>query len=219
MSEQTLHTNFARAYEDGATFYIELVTSDDILTVHPLHIADLVLTTGQIVACDPFVFSDDTPPFTHGVAPGTYPVTLSVATIGPGHERVACAKVQLRDAAPVRWEMAVLPGQDIATLEEGYAFAYPVDAGTGCFGDRDALAALNERQNADHDQRYFEEISEAIDSHYPHWADISFGAKTAANCVMFSSGWGDGLYSCWWGYDEAGNIVCLVTDFNVLPND
>jgi hypothetical protein len=219
MAEQALHPNFARAYEDGAAFHFKPDASDDAYTVHPLHIADLVLTTGQIVACDPFVFSGETPPFTHGVAPGTYPVTLSVATIGPEHRRVACAKVQFRDATPQRWEMAVLPGQDIATLEEGYAFAYPVDAGTGCFGDREALAALSQRQDADHNQQYFEEVYDLLDSHRPLWADITFGVDTPANCVMFDSGWGDGLYSSWWGYDEAGNIICLVTDFNVLPNE
>ncbi len=33
---------------------------------------------------------------------------------------------------------------------------------------------------------------------------------------MFSSGWGDGVYSSWWGLGPAGNLVEVVTDFQVL---
>ena len=37
-----------------------------------------------------------------------------------------------------------------------------------------------------------------------------------ANVAMFSSGWGDGFYASWFGLDEAGRVVALVTDFGVV---
>jgi len=36
------------------------------------------------------------------------------------------------------------------------------------------------------------------------------------NVVMFSSGTGDGCYESYWGFDEAGELVELATDFEVL---
>jgi hypothetical protein len=33
---------------------------------------------------------------------------------------------------------------------------------------------------------------------------------------MFKSGWGDGFYATYIGYDKAGNICRLVTDFVVI---
>lgn len=36
-----------------------------------------------------------------------------------------------------------------------------------------------------------------------------------ASIAMFSSGWGDESYPSFWGYDENGEVACLVTDFLV----
>jgi hypothetical protein len=33
---------------------------------------------------------------------------------------------------------------------------------------------------------------------------------------MFKSGWGDGFYATYIGYDKSGNICRLVTDFVVI---
>ena len=39
---------------------------------------------------------------------------------------------------------------------------------------------------------------------------------TGVNIIAFSSGWGDGCYPSYWGYDAADQRVALVTDFGVL---
>jgi hypothetical protein len=33
---------------------------------------------------------------------------------------------------------------------------------------------------------------------------------------MFESGWGDGVYISYWGFDANDAPACLVTDFSVL---
>jgi hypothetical protein len=50
------------------------------------------------------------------------------------------------------------------------------------------------------------------------WACIQVSDRTQANIVAFSSGWGDGAYASHWGYDVAGNLVSLVTDFALFPS-
>ncbi len=39
--------------------------------------------------------------------------------------------------------------------------------------------------------------------------------ESQANVIAFSSGWGDGIYPTYFGYDEQGNVVCAVTDFQL----
>jgi hypothetical protein len=36
------------------------------------------------------------------------------------------------------------------------------------------------------------------------------------NAVMFHSGWGDGFYASWFGYDANGDVAALVTDFATI---
>src|SRR4029078_4230104 len=43
--------------------------------------------------------------------------------------------------------------------------------------------------------------------------DVDMGP---ANIVMFTSGWGDGFYASWFGYDAQGRVAALVTDFAVV---
>lgn len=50
------------------------------------------------------------------------------------------------------------------------------------------------------------------------WANVQVSDRTKANIVAFSSGCGDGAYASYWGYDSAGNLVSLVTDFSLFPS-
>jgi hypothetical protein len=38
----------------------------------------------------------------------------------------------------------------------------------------------------------------------------------AGNAVLFSSGWGDGGYGSYWGFDRNGKLIALMTDFQVV---
>jgi hypothetical protein len=35
---------------------------------------------------------------------------------------------------------------------------------------------------------------------------------------MFASGWGDGCYASYWGYDNENQVSCLLTDFNLFAH-
>jgi hypothetical protein len=45
---------------------------------------------------------------------------------------------------------------------------------------------------------------------------VPLGQPTGANQIAFSTGHGDGFYASYWGYDGTDDIVCLVTDFDIL---
>lgn len=179
-------------------------------------VADLVLPTGHIVACDPLVFPE-TEPFTFTVTPGNYPVVLAIAQFGDGDQRVAFAKVQFSEKEATAWQMATVPGQDTATLGPGDIFGYAVDAGTGCFMDEAASRLLMERMKAD--EEYYQTLIDTMEKTYVttwSWASVLLSERRAENCVVFSSGWGDGFYPSYFGFSAEGDVVCLVTDFDVL---
>jgi hypothetical protein len=204
-------TDLSAALVEG-TRAIEEGTSAS-LSLHAL--GDLVLPTGRIVACDPFVMMDD-PPYTGGVPPGRYPVLLNVAAFNDD-QRVAYAILRLSDAPPVRWEMALAPGQDAATLGANEIFGYGVDSGTGCFIDAAAVKLLDDHATPEND--YNQDLIDLMEKTYVHtwsWMDHVLDSGTGANVIAFSSGWGDGAYPSYWGLDEAGAPVCLVTDFGLF---
>lgn len=161
----------------------------------------LAVPSGRIVACDPFVFYD-MEPFQLEVKPGTYPVDLHLVHFSPDHTRVAFAILSFSESRPVRWTMAVWPGQDPSVLKENEIFGYGVDSGTGCFMDK-AAAKLWETK-----MEYFDYLSDP-------WAEVSLD-ESGLNIILFHSGWGDGGYASYWGWDDQDRVVCLVTDFGVL---
>jgi hypothetical protein len=182
------------------------------LSLHPL--GDLVLPTGQIVASDPFIADD--PPYTRGVAPGRYPVLVNVALINTD-SRVAYAILRFSGQRPVQWEMARYPKHDPATPGENEFSGYGVDSGAGCFIDAGAVRILVERTAADGGEN--QDLTQRMAETYVDtwsWVNYVLDPDTGANVIAFSSGWGDGVYPSFWGLDETGAPVCLVTDFRVF---
>src|SRR5690606_29489682 len=95
----------------------------------------LKLPSGRVCAADPFIALTDAKPFSQQVPSGVFPVRLAVADFPSGGLRVAFARVDFSAKPVVRWSMAVIDAQDVASLKEDEIFGYGVDAGTGSFFD------------------------------------------------------------------------------------
>jgi hypothetical protein len=214
--------DFQKAFRDGERFCTDFLGE---FHVERREIGHLVVPTGSLVACDPVVFPE-TRPFRKRVQSGRYPVVLSIAHLpsgkrkGDADQRIACAMLCLTRRAPRRWQMAVQTGQPLRALRRDEFYGYPVDAGTGCFMDLKAARVLDKRMSEDPD--YFEQLLAAARRVYVHtrdWADFLLEPETGLNVMFFSSGFGDGTYPSYWGYDRAGGLACLVTDFRVLTRE
>jgi hypothetical protein len=151
------------------------------------------------------------------VAAGTYPVTLlTAAPAGGGPGDVAAAMVRFAPGDPVRWEMAVVEGQDPATLEPGAIFGYSVDSGTGAFTSAEARAALDD---ADAFEAYMTSVLAALEPSGDVAvlsADIPIDPGSGANAIVFPSGLGDGYFASYFGVDAAGTPIVLLTDFALI---
>jgi hypothetical protein len=220
--------DYNQTFRDGmvAEYTIQSDDGTEIVARYTLHlhtIGELVVTSGHILACDPmFLFA--IPPFADTFPSGRYPVILSVAALPSGDQRVACALLRLSERTAVRWEMATLQGQTLSALSPGEVFGYPVDFATGCFTDADVPAMLEANEAtrtdvADESKQFYDRLDDMQDKTYLptwSWADLIVDETTGANVIAFSSGFGDGFYSSYWGYDAADQRVALVTDFGVL---
>lgn len=187
----------------------------DQMTLKHHPIGDLILPTGQLVACDPLVCTESKP-FNLTLPRGRFPVILSVAKIATD-QRVAYAVIRVRQTPAITWKMMTRGEQDPSTLEGDQIFGYPVDAGVGCFMDHSTARALDDRLREE--ELYYETILEEMEKTYVHtwnWCDLPFGD---GNLIAFASGYGDGFYATYAGFDSAGEVCVVVTDFRVAPDD
>ena len=188
-------------------------------SIEVIHMGNVELTSGRIVAADPLA-QPDRPAFARMVSPGEYPVTLYQA-----RGRIAAASMRFAEGKPDHWELAVLPGQDTATLKDGEIFGYPVDAGLGCYMDADTLDLMGEReaqvqaQKPDADVNYYDDVlASDLNANKGAYALHRPVADKKGNVAVFRSGWGDGFYPVFWGLDKDGHPLVLLTDFSVIEN-
>jgi len=170
----------------------------------------LQLPTGRLVAVDPsWLHPGPAPlvgPFTMAAPSGTYPLELAVLRWKDDH-RVAAARLTITDRPVTAWEMAVRPGQDQGTLQQGYFFGVGVDAATIVVFDAAALAEMGRLAHADADAFTVRAPDRPMQR-----ADVAPGA----NAIAFATGWGDGSYPVWIGRTEDGAIGCFLVDMLML---
>ena len=179
----------------------------------------VVLPSDRLVASDAFLIG--ALPFTFDVPAGRHAVSVLRADFADGDRRIAAAMVRFGVGDPARWELALVEGQDPATLGPDEIFGYGVDSGTGAFTSPEAAAALD--AEADY-TTYSDALLAAMPGKTladPLTANVVVDDTTHANVVAFASGFGDGAYPSYAGYDRDGQLVVVLTDFGILdaPKD
>ena len=188
----------------------------DNYQLYCLNIGEIDLPTGQIVACDPFI-EIERDSFLKEVKPGKYPVLINVADLGNNHERVAYAMIKFSQKEVVTWELAIIHEsmiQELDELSDEEFFGYGVDAGTGSFMDKQTALSIiaYEKERQEDDSYFYLDFEDEFSKN--NWFITSIKGKTD-NFAVFTSGWGDGYYPTFWGLDENGEPVCLVTKNNI----
>lgn len=203
----------------------------DNIPLELLSLGELNISTGKIIACDPLVCLYDTSPFTRTVKPGKYPVIASIAKTKRSGDRYAVVKLEFSKDRATKWEMAVKEGQDINELkEDDEFFGFPVDAGLGCFCDFETQQLYNQFDTEFMQRNPYGNIYDdffaaefkknAIDQNDPQdigdWLNFYLPNRPELNVIMFHSGYGDGMYPCYWGTNDDGKICSLIVDFQVF---
>jgi Protein of unknown function (DUF4241) len=179
------------------------------------------MPSGGLIACDPTcidvseqvmpdTYRETHQPFTATVAPGEYPVLLSLfrwVDDAPG-PREAAAKLAVSDERIASWEMALRPGEDPRILPDQGFFGFGVDRGTACFFDALAAPAMAR-------------LTRDFVLGYAATAELT-DPQSGANLIAFHSGWGDGSYPTWVGRTASGEVACFIADMllfdSVVPD-
>lgn len=192
----------------------------DRFPIRPVRLGDMELPSGRLSIADPFSLHDADTPIVLEIPPGRHQVDLAVADTGKRGMRVALARLRFSENPTVRWSMALKPGQDpskITLANEFFPFA--VDAGTGAFLDSGSVAWLQalpfEKKDALDTGLQKRGDSKAQELGMPY--QLALIEKIGPGDVaMFSSGWGDGYYGSWVGYDSEDHPTMVIIDFAVI---
>ncbi len=198
-----------KAYDNG---FIHKGENGEMYRLYTKEIGALKIIEGKIIACDPFLYDKDLP-FDVSFPKGNFPVQLAIAKIATD-ERVAFSRIKFSEELPVSWAMALVAGQKLQDLKKDEIYGYGVDAGTGAFMDISGAKELK-RFMAEKDDNY-DVLINLMDKSYQHTRSWLNWESNQVNVMMFSSGYGDGFYASYIGYDKNGHICRLVTDFGVL---
>jgi len=145
---------------------------------------------------------------------GEFPVQVAIAKRN-GDERVAFGRILFSGAPIAKWEMARNAEQAPLPVYDTMAYYYPVDGGEGLFIDSVANQAFTALSNKNPDF-WLTAMEAETDKHYRNTWDFNVFEFHGHNMVIFSSGWGDGRYTSYIGWDSSGRPCQLLTDFELF---
>ena len=195
----------------------------DVLDIGAVH-----FPTGTLFACDPLVELEDARPFIQTIPAGSYPVKICVVPSKTYGDRYACVKVEVRAGKPVRYELGMTGSENLdADWEDGDYFGFGVDSGMGCVADIQTQAAFqaywNKRLEEDEDidpynDLFCDLLEENAKAHPQYQGDCGDWLNwtvpdTDCNLPIFASGWGDGSYPVYFGYDEKDEVCGVYLQF------
>lgn len=172
-------------------------------TVAIEHATELALTDGQLGAGNGYEAAMGTGSSLMRVAEGSVvaPVTLVVLDSPQAGRRVAFVEVRITTTAPVRWEVSDALG--IAT-----------DGGDGGLARGTAAAVPDDDSLIDD---YVDAFFPGRNSDSGNVCVLRRSQAGEVDAVLFSTGYGDGVYPAAIGRDEAGEVASVVSVGYVLP--
>jgi hypothetical protein len=197
-----------------------LAEGDHIVNGHPYRLrgvdcGELLLPSGRLAVCDPFAGMRRGGNPAVQVRPGRHRVRVTLADVGGkrAHGSYLCAYASLLlSSAPETRRGLLAPN-------------LPVSSGTACFVDDEALV-----QGMPPEEDWYLNLFDtgrrgswlAVKEDSGHIREglanlpLPLG-REGANLVLFSSGWGDGIYPVVGGYDAEDRLVAVHVDFLVIP--
>lgn len=194
-----------------------------------LTVGTVDVPSGKVIAADPISYlSGDhviAPVLKRGIPKGSYPAEVSICRHPLIGIRMCTARLKIKDTNAVRYELAESEEESAAfKAKDGIMHGFPVDAGMMCFVDVNAAKNYREfiekwhKDNPgknhydDYLAAFFAESYKKFpqyqrsDGDFIEWTHPDSGERM----VQIASGFGDGFYRSFWGFDESGEVCELI---------
>ncbi len=180
-------------------------------------IADLILPTGRLVACDPLTYPESDP-FELEVPRGVHPVHAIIAHLRDQRE-VAYISVEFESASANRWQVAHVDGEEQPSWREARSIGFPVESGVAALMDESTAtrildALLTEDGEEEFSRTVHRGLSRARRGGGFGAGEVSLGADFEGNAVVFEVD--DGVYTTYLGSTPGGTTTRFVVDLGVL---
>ncbi len=197
---------------------------------------ELVMPTGDLVACDPFAAMRAKDNAYIRVPKGKHAVSVTLVDLSPqqdrSHIREAYASIHFRKEDEAYRKAIPLATDDKHRSEpvEDNFQGFFVDAGTACFVDAWSVAHGMPEESLWYEKVFENNEPECWFNRMDDPNHIRAGianitlplSKNGENLILFHSGWGDGTYPVVGSFDSRGNLLSAHIDFFVVspaPDD
>ncbi len=184
------------------------------MNIEKVEAGKLKLLTGRIIATDPILLYDDEC-YSEHVKPGTYSVNIYVGKADKRKKQSVAAEIRINDKEPVKWEMALLQGESAKAFSHDEFMGYEVENGLACFMDEKVMEMLDVMSEEEL-KKYEDMVKDTVRSSDCSCADIIMDKDTGLNIIIFASGWNEGTFPTYCGFDSGNKLARIVTDFMVI---
>lgn len=227
-----MEKNWQQKYEEVKDILIcptdleSYFTSEEIAgeKMEVMEIGNVSLPSGKVVVRDPLVsLNANQSPYFVQAPKGNFPVTIAVVKSEDWGDRYAVVKVEFTKEKPLVYREALVGIEDLEDVTEDDFFGFGVDAGLGCITDSEVLPSVDKFvDETDVDNLYDDYFAELFAQSYKDNPNNQRDAgdwinwkvpNTSYQIPMFASGFGDGSYPVYFGYDANENICGLYIQF------
>lgn len=196
-----------------------------------LDMGEISFPTGDILVRDPLVWLNrNEMPYLQSVPKGRFRIETLVVKLEEDHYRYALSRVKFRENLPVIYYEALKGDENLDDVDDDSIFGFNVDAGLATIVDvetrnaycdfRDKWYAENPDKNI-YDDFFAEIFAKSAEENPLYQRDggdwINFKIPNSELSIpMIQSGFGDGRYPVYFGYDEDGRLCDLVVEYIYL---
>lgn len=193
-----------------------------------LDMGEVSFPSGEILVRDPLVWlRKDEKPYLQSVSVGRYKLETLVIKIEEEHDRYMATRVKFTDKKPIIYQEALRGDEDLSSVQEGSFFGFEVDAGLATIVDvqtKNVYCDFENRWYQEHPDKniyddFFAEVFRQNVLKYPlyqreggDWINFEIPG-TELSIPMIQSGFGDGVYPVYFGYDKNGHLCDVVMEY------
>lgn len=202
--------------------------------LHIINMGKATFPSGDVLVRDPLAWlNENEEPYLQRVPTGVFDIETLVAEVEDGHYRYVASRIKFNEKTVTEYREALKGDECLDDVDENSFFGFYVDAGLATIVDvktRDAYCQFREKWYAQNPEGEiyndffalkFKENAEKNPKYQRADGDwINFEIPNSNLSIpMIQSGWGDGIYPVYFGYDENDNVCEIVVEYIFVGND